>query len=51
MIDGWMFKFLRVTSNDFADLLSDRLPDLLSVAGLCGNGGILTLANLELRSK
>ena len=37
--------------SNLADLLPDRLPYLLSVAGLSENGGILPLANLELRSK
>ena len=36
---------------DLADLLPDRLPYLLSVAGLSENGGILPLANLNPRSK
>ena len=38
MIVGWMFRFLRVTSNsDLADLLPDRLPYLLPIAGLREN--------------
>ena len=52
MIVGWMFRFLRVTSTpDLADLLADRLPYLLPVAGLCEHRGILPLANLDSRSK
>ena len=38
-------------NSDLADLLSDRLPYLLPVAGLCENRGILPLANLDSRSK
>jgi hypothetical protein len=34
-----------------ADLLSDHLPGLLSVAGLCENRGVLPLANPDSRSK
>ena len=37
--------------SDLADLLSDRLPDLLPVARLSEYGGILPLANLDSRSK
>ena len=37
--------------SNLADLLPDRLSDLLPVAGLCENGGILALANLDSRSK
>lgn len=52
MIVGWMFRFLRVTSDsNLADLLPDRLPYLLPVAGLCENGRILPLANFDSRSK
>jgi hypothetical protein len=36
---------------DLADLLPDRLPYLLPVAGLCENRRILPLANLDSRSK
>ena len=38
-------------NSDLADLLSDRLPDLLPVARLSEYGGILPLANLNSRSK
>ena len=37
--------------SDLADLLSDRLPDLLPVARLSEYGGILPLANPDSRSK
>ena len=37
--------------SDLADLLSDRLPDLLPIARLSEYGGILPLANLNSRSK
>ena len=37
--------------SDLADLLPNRLPYLLPVAGLCEYGGILPLANLNSRSK
>ena len=38
-------------NSDLADLLADRLPYLLPVAGLRENRGILPLANLDSRSK
>jgi hypothetical protein len=37
--------------SNLADLLPDRLPYLLSVAGLSENGGILPLANRDSRRK
>ena len=37
--------------SDLADLLADRLPYLLPVAGLGEHGGILPLANPDSRSK
>ena len=37
--------------SNLADLLPDRLPYLLPVAGLCEYGGILPLANLDSRSE
>ena len=37
--------------SNLADLLSDRLPYLLPIAGLCENRGILPLANPDSRSK
>ena len=38
-------------NSDLADLLADRLPYLLPVAGLREHRGILPLANLDSRSK
>ena len=38
-------------NSNLADLLANRLPYLLPVAGLCEYRGILPLANLNSRSK
>ena len=38
-------------NSDLADLLANRLPYLLPVAGLGEHRGILSLANLDSRSK